>query len=203
MMIVMIWLYFIIVMITDGDNHDDEPYDSDDDDYEVYDIMTLSTSYCIAVYGSSFLSSSSTAVQRQETMPGAFSMLGFYGDQLPTNPMKEGTIVMASTRHQKVHHRIDETPRAASSMMKDEGSFAVLTDLGTICGDYVGETKYAGNIPMSEDDIMLLSRDSHGFEKLLRAMAQEKIYWFLLFFQSYGPTWGHESPNEDELYTHG
>ena len=136
-------------------------------------------------------------------MPGAFSIMGYYGDKLPTNPAKDGTIVMTSTRHQTVHHRVYETPRAADLMLQDEGAFSILSDLGIICGDYVGATKYAGYIPMTEDDIMLLSNDSHGFEKLLRAMAEGKKYWFILFFQSYGPAWGRESEMEDELYTYG
>ena len=134
-------------------------------------------------------------------MPGAWSQFAFHKNRLPTNPFKEGTILYTSTRHQSYHHRVYETPRPADLMMVEEGAFALLSDLGTILGDQVGEPKYAGPLPMSEEAIMLLSRDIHGFEKLVRASANGEIYHYVLIMQSYGPNWGKESWDPDELYT--
>ena len=73
----------------------------------------------------------------------------------------------------------------------------MLSDLGTVNGDVVGEPKYAGTLPMTPEAIMLLSLDSHGFEKLVRASAKGEIYHYLLFMQSYGPNWGEESWNDE------
>ena len=95
-------------------------------------------------------------------MPGAWGQLGFYPSKLPTDPAKEGTIVLASTRHQKCYPRVYETPRATDEMLSSDGAFAVLPDLGTICGDEVGQPCYAGSLPMTRDDILLLSEDVHG-----------------------------------------
>ena len=85
-------------------------------------------------------------------------------------------------------------------MMREEGSFSMLSDLGTVQGDEVGDPKYAGPLPMTPEVIYLLSQDSHGFEKLLRASAGHEVYHYLIFFQSYGPNWGEEW-TEDERYT--
>ena len=109
-------------------------------------------------------------------MPGAWGQLGLYPSKLPTDPAKDGTIVLASTRHQKCYPRVYETPRATDEMLSSDGAFSVLSDLGTICGDEVGQPCYAGSLPMTRDDILLLSEDVHG---LLEPMAtdgkQQKI----------------------------
>ena len=135
-----------------------------------------------------------------EAMPNAWSQLGYHTSPLPTKPSVEGTLLFVSTRHQRCFHRVYETTQSANRMMAQEGAFSLLSDLGTTLGNHVGETKYAGHLPMSEDDLLNLSNDSHGFEKLLRASAKGRVYYYCLFMQSYGPTWGNEG-HEDLIFS--
>ena len=127
-------------------------------------------------------------------MPGAWSQMSFFAAPMPTDPEKEGTIVVVTTCKQKCYLKVYETPRRSENMLCDEGAFAMLSDLGTINGDDVGEVKYAGRLSMSSEDIRLLSEDTHAFEKIVRAMAGAKPYHYVLFMQSYGPTYGNEEP---------
>ena len=104
-------------------------------------------------------------------MPGAWGQMGYVGSRLPTDPSTEGTIVLCSTRHQGCHLRVYETPQKPIDMSLQAGSFNMLSDLGTICGDHVGEPSYAGPLPMSKEELLSLFDD----EKDTRVI--ERILW--------------------------
>ena len=108
-------------------------------------------------------------------MPGAWGQMGFYGGVLPTDPSSEGTIVLCSTRHQRCHLRVYETPQKPCDMTLDSGFFNMLSDLGTICGDHVGEPSYAGWLPMSKEELLSLvddEKDTHVIERILWRTSQ-------------------------------
>ena len=118
-------------------------------------------------------------------MPGAWAQLGFYSTRLPSDPSKQGTIVLVTTRQQKYYLKVYETARRFENMLYDEGGFGMLSYLGTILGDEIGEVKYSGWFPMSPEEIQLLGEDTKAFEKILRAMAGDKPYHYVRFVQSY------------------
>ena len=132
-------------------------------------------------------------------MPGHWAQLGFYSARLPSDPSKEGTIVLVETRHQKYYLKVYETARCSENMLIEEGAFATLSDMGTILGDEIGDVKYAGSVPMPAEEIHLLGEDAHAFEKMLRGMADDKPYHYVIFMQSYGPTYGHEEPPAEKF----
>ena len=131
-------------------------------------------------------------------MPGAWAQMGFYSARLPSDPSKQGTIVVATTRRQKYYLKVYETARRSENMLYDEGAFAMLSDLGTILGDEIGQVKFAGHLPISAEEIQLLGEDTKAFEKILRAMAGDEPYHYVLFMQSYGPTYGVEEPPAEQ-----
>ena len=77
-------------------------------------------------------------------------------------------------------------------MLTADGAFSMLNDLGTIRGEEVGETTYGGVVPLSREELGLLYNDEKCFEKVLKAMAGQNEYYYVLFMASYGPMWDVE-----------
>ena len=123
-------------------------------------------------------------------MPKAWAQGGCFGAPLPTDPSIEGTLVLSTSRRQAYFAQVYQTDKPEYSMLASESSFSQLTDLGTIMGEEVGEPRYAGYVPMATPDIQALYADIHAFEKVLKAMAGERAYHYILVMASYGPTYG-------------
>ena len=126
-------------------------------------------------------------------MPKAWGQAGYVGMPLPTDPSINGTVVLSTTRNQAYYAQVYQTDKPEHAMIGSESSFSTLTNLGTICGDEVDEPRYAGDVHMTTADIQSLYTDIHAFEKMLRAIAEDRVYHYIIIFYSYGPNYGKEA----------
>ena len=121
-------------------------------------------------------------------MPKAWGQGGYVGMPLPTDPSVNGTLVLSTSRNQAYYAQVYQTDKPEHAMVGSESSFSTLTNLGTICGDEVDEPRYAGDVHMTTADIQSLYKDIHAFEKMLRAIAEDRVYHYIIIFTLTGQT---------------